>query len=128
MEGLGRFCPAFVIELLPAADWRAKFENKMGLWISNGAQLAWLIDPYRKEVVVYEPGAESYLTAGPLIEGIGPVAGFTLDLGAEYNQFCHSVQRYAATKYSFMLPPGTQEFCHGQSERMSSIIYAGGAR
>jgi hypothetical protein len=28
---------------------------------------------------------------------------------AEYNQFCRSVQHYAATQYSFILPRSTQE-------------------
>ena len=80
MEGLAPLCLGFVIELLPAEDWRAKIESKMGHLIANGAQLAWLIDQYRKQAIVFEAGVEPYGSAGPLLEDIGPVGGFRLDL------------------------------------------------
>jgi hypothetical protein len=31
----------------------------------------------------------------------------------EYDEFCHPLQHYAATWYSFMLPVITGESCHG---------------
>jgi len=50
-----RLTPAFVIELLSASDSLAEVKRKMEAWISNGAKLGWLIDPYSRNVLVYEP-------------------------------------------------------------------------
>jgi len=80
LAGFLRLCPAFVIELLPAAESLAERCRKMEAWIANGAQLAWLVDPYRKSVLVYQPGAPSKTVDAPEIRGSGPVEGFTLDL------------------------------------------------
>jgi Uma2 family endonuclease len=46
------FTPAFVIELLSASDSLAESKRKMEAWISNGAKLGWLIDPYTRNVLV----------------------------------------------------------------------------
>lgn len=42
-------CPDFVIELLSESDSLTAMRSKMQDWIANGAKLAWLIDPYRRE-------------------------------------------------------------------------------
>ena len=73
-------CPDFVIELLSESDSLANIQKKMELWISNGVQLGWLIDPYQKRVFIYEPGVEVSAFAGKILEGHGPVKGFNLDL------------------------------------------------
>ena len=49
-------CPAFVIELLSPSDSRTALEAKMLLWMANGARLAWLIDPFAKDVLVFKAG------------------------------------------------------------------------
>lgn len=50
-------------------------------WISSGAQLAWLVDPFEREVTIYRPGREPEILVRPdSVVGEGPVAGFTLDL------------------------------------------------
>src|SRR5271154_6570903 len=36
---------------------------------------------------------------------------------AEYNQFCHPVQRYAATPCNGMLPPSVQSIIHAEGVR-----------
>ncbi len=74
-------CPDFVIELLLKSDPLEKTQEKMERWIANGVQLGWLIDPYRKQVFIYRPGVETRVFAGKRLKGIGPVEGFTLDLG-----------------------------------------------
>jgi Uma2 family endonuclease len=79
-EGFPHVCPDFVIELLSKSDRPRTAKKKMERWIENGAQLAWLIDPYRKKAFVYRPGSPSLTVAGPLLDGEGPVAGFTLNL------------------------------------------------
>jgi Uma2 family endonuclease len=75
-----RLAPAFVIELLSASDRLAEATGKMEAWIANGVQLAWLIDPYAKQVHIYQPGVAPRVESGGAVEGSGPVAGFVLDL------------------------------------------------
>ena len=50
--------PRFRHKLLSESDSLANIQKKMELWISNGVQLGWLIDPYQKRVFIYEPGVE----------------------------------------------------------------------
>ena len=55
--------------------------DKMESWIENGAQLAWLIDPYQQKVFVYGPGRTS---SGPVVADTilreGRVEGLVFDL------------------------------------------------
>jgi len=71
-----RLCPAFVIELVSQSDRRAAVEAKMNDWIANGAQVAWLIDPYQKSVTIYEPAQPPRTVTTEMVSGTGPVAGF----------------------------------------------------
>ena len=74
-------CPEFVIELLSPTDRRKKIHEKMLEWIANGAELGWMIDPYRRSVSIYRKGQEVEVRTGiTQIEGEGPIAGFVLDL------------------------------------------------
>jgi Uma2 family endonuclease len=79
-QGFPHICPDFVIELLSKSDRRTTAKKKMERWIENGAQLAWLIDPYRKKAFVYRPGSPTLTVTGPLLEGERPVAGLMLNL------------------------------------------------
>ena len=76
---LPRLCPAFVIELLSRTDRRKAAEAKMQDWIANGAQLAWLIDPYKKSVTIYESGTRPRTTRAKLVPGTGPIASFAFN-------------------------------------------------
>jgi Uma2 family endonuclease len=80
LTGFPRLCPDFIIELLSKSDNLAKTREKMERWIENGSTLAWLIDPYKQKVYVYEPGSKASTVSGKAIRGKGPVEGFTLDL------------------------------------------------
>ena len=75
-----RLCPAFVVELLSATDSPIKTGRKMESWIANGAQLGWLVDPYRRLVTVYQPGQQPRESSALQLDGVGPVQGFSLDL------------------------------------------------
>lgn len=55
-EGIGPFCPDFVVELRSPANRLPVLQEKMQEYIDNGAQLGWLIDPLEKRVYVYRPG------------------------------------------------------------------------
>ncbi len=72
-------CPDFVIELRSPSDRLALVEAKMEMWIANGAQVAWLIDPQRKVVEIYRSGDSPEVLHEPSsVRGTGPVAGFEL--------------------------------------------------
>jgi Uma2 family endonuclease len=72
-------CPDFVIELRSPSDSLPEFKEKMDLWIANGAQLAWLIDPMEQAVSVYRPDQQPELHSHPTsVHGDGVMAGFEL--------------------------------------------------
>jgi Uma2 family endonuclease len=82
-----RFTPAFVIELLSPSDSLAETKRKMENWIANGARLAWLVDPDRRNVVVYEPDQAVSMVTADTVAGTGPVDGFVLDLNAVWSLY-----------------------------------------
>jgi Uma2 family endonuclease len=51
-------CPDFVIELRSSSDRLALLQEKMKEYVSNGAQLGWLIDPTTRRVYLYRPDVE----------------------------------------------------------------------
>ena len=72
-------CPDFVVEILSMSDSLKVLQTKMDVWMSNGAQLAWLIDPYAATITIYRPGREPEILHKPdTIEAEAPVAGFRL--------------------------------------------------
>lgn len=86
-SGFFPVCPDFVIELLSKSASLPRTQDKMERWIANGVQLAWLIDPYRRQVLVYEPGSHPIPFTGKILEGYGPVTGFSLDLARIWRYF-----------------------------------------
>jgi Uma2 family endonuclease len=82
-----RLTPAFVIELLSSSGSMAATKKKMDLWMANGAELAWLVDPYRRNVLVYERGQATYREVVENVVGTGPVIGFVLDLASVWSLF-----------------------------------------
>ena|SRR5579862_7338453 len=72
-------CPDFVIELRSPSDSLSELKEKMEMWIANGAQLAWLIDPIERTVSVYRPGESPEVNQNPTsVRGSGVMAGFEL--------------------------------------------------
>lgn len=72
-------CPEFVVEVLSESDSLAVLKSKMQHWIANGAQLAWMVDPYAATITIYMPGVEPEVMERPdSIEAGEPVAGFRL--------------------------------------------------
>jgi len=77
--GFPPLCPEFLIEVRSRSDSRRRMEEKMHLWLENGAQLAWLVDPIDATVTVYSPGQAAHTLERPVIVEAGePVAGFVL--------------------------------------------------
>jgi Uma2 family endonuclease len=89
LTGFLRACPAFVIELLSASDSLAETNKKMHRWIENGALLGWLIDPFRQVVTIYQAGRQPVESSALIVDGCGPVEGFSLDLGKVWR--CYEV-------------------------------------
>ena len=70
-------CPEFVVEMRSARDKLADLEAKMEIWISNGAEVGWLMDPLEKAVTIYRSGGrrELVLAQPTSVQGAGPIAG-----------------------------------------------------
>ena len=73
--------PEFVIEVRSESDSLADLRQKMGEWLANGVELAWLVDPSRKTVEIYRPNRQPEIQEGhTAVYGEGPVGGFVLEL------------------------------------------------
>ena len=73
-------CPDFVIEVRSRTDSKAMLQTKMETWIVNGAQLAWMIDPYEATVTIYRSINEPQVLVRPeFLAGEVPVGGFRLN-------------------------------------------------
>jgi len=72
--------PDFVIELCSETDRISTFKKKMQEYVDNGVKLAWLVDPQRKEVHVFQVGEEPLLLNEPATVSGGEVLrGFVLE-------------------------------------------------
>lgn len=57
-EGIWAVCPDFVVEVRSRSDQLDPLQEKMEMWISQGARLAWLVDPREEHVWIYRPEQE----------------------------------------------------------------------
>ena len=74
-------CPAFVAEIVSGTDTLPPLQRKMDIYIANGAQLGWLIDPYRRRVYVYRPGMDVELLNDPeTLSGESVLPGFVFEV------------------------------------------------
>ncbi|MBI4475229.1 MAG: Uma2 family endonuclease [Acidobacteria bacterium] len=78
-EKFAPICPDFVVEIRSKRDIVRELKAKMLEYIDNGAQLAWLIDPFRRRVYVYRPRHEPQQLDEPESVSADPVLrGFTM--------------------------------------------------
>jgi len=76
-------CPDFVVELRSRTDSLTTLKEKMEEYISNGAELGWLLDPSERRVHVYRAGANPELLEDPQeVSGEPLLKGFVLDVQA----------------------------------------------
>jgi len=76
-----RLVPEFVVEIKSPSDRYPDLQQKMTVWMRNGVELAWLIHPGQREVLIYRQDRTlPELCLGTHLHGEGPLAGFTLDL------------------------------------------------
>ena len=75
------FCPAFIMEMLGYNEDLRVLRRKMAEYISNGAQLGWLIDPYHQQVHIYRPNAAPELLDLPeTVSGESVLPGFMFEV------------------------------------------------
>lgn len=80
-RGFAPVCPEFLVEILSESDRRATLEAKMEIWLANGAQLAWMIDPFEASVSDYRPGQPVRVLSRPeWVEADAVVPGFRLEM------------------------------------------------
>jgi len=74
-------CPEFVVELRSRTDSLAELEAKMEEYLSNGAQLGWLVDPFDRKVHIYRAGlAVEILNDPETVSGEPLLDGFVLEV------------------------------------------------
>ena len=82
-NGLLRFCPHFVAEVMSRNDRPSAARRKMEEYIANGARLGWLIDPFRRQAHVYRPGADPVTLDDPeQLTGAPELPGFAFNVRA----------------------------------------------
>jgi Uma2 family endonuclease len=80
-ESAPPLCPDFVLELMSRTDRLRPLQEKMAEYLETGAQLGWLIDPYKKRVYVYRSGFQMQRLDNPdAVEGDPILKGFVLKL------------------------------------------------
>lgn len=73
-------CPDFVVELVSESDMLAPVQDKMVEYIANGAQLGWLLDPFKRQVHIYQANGEVEVLDDPqTVSGDPLLAGFIFD-------------------------------------------------
>jgi Uma2 family endonuclease len=80
-ERFAPLCPDFVVELTSPSDRLSEVRIKMVEYMENGASLGWLIDPFKRQVYIYEPNHEVVILSNPESVSADPLLpGFTLNL------------------------------------------------
>ena len=76
-------CPDFVVKLRSRTDSLKTLKEKMDEYISNGAELGWLIDPLERRVHIYRADGASEVLEDPKEVSAEPLLrGFVLDVQA----------------------------------------------
>ena len=79
-EGFAPLCPDFVVEIASPSDTREALQAKLREYISEGARLGWLVDPFAREVEIYRPGREVERVKSRLkLLGEGVLPGLEVD-------------------------------------------------
>lgn len=81
-------CPDFVIEVASPSDCLPDLQAMMDEYMSNGAQLGWLIMPDSRSVYLYHSGEPAqYVSDATRIAGEPILPGFVLDLITVWQPF-----------------------------------------
>src|SRR5437867_3862315 len=81
LEKFGHLCPDFVAEVLSPSETLRELKEKMAEYMANGAQLGWLMDPYKSRVYIYRPGQAVQSLKNPAtISGDPVLPGFVFNV------------------------------------------------
>jgi Uma2 family endonuclease len=81
LEKFGHLCPDFVAEIMSPSNTLSELQDKMAEYISNGALLGWLIDPYEARVYIYRSGKAVECLQNPTtISGDPILPGFVFNV------------------------------------------------
>jgi len=81
IEKFAHICPDFAAEIVSPSNTIAELKAKLEEYLANGAQLGWLIDPYKTRVYVYRPGKTVELLEIPsTISGDPVLSGFVFNV------------------------------------------------
>ena len=73
--------PDLAVEVLSPSDSITKTEEKLGLYLSHGARLAWMIDPKTKTARIYRSSGETeLLRRDRILTGNSVLPGFRISL------------------------------------------------
>ena len=74
-------CPDFAAEIRSSGDTLKDLYLKMFEYLENGASLGWLIDPFKRQVYIYQPNHEVVVLDNPeTVSGDPLLPGFRLNL------------------------------------------------
>ena len=80
-EKFAPLCPDFVVEIASPSDTREALQAKLREYISEGARLGWLVDPFAREVEIYRPGCKIEVLNQPAtLSGEDVLPGLVVDL------------------------------------------------
>ena len=80
-RGPGQVVPDLIVEIRSPSDRLRVLQEKMEMWITRGARLAWLIDPDHTTAHIYRPGQPPEVLSKPQsLSGEDVVPGLTVDL------------------------------------------------
>ncbi len=78
-EGFLELIPDFAAEVLSPSDTVSDVNAKMGVYLEAGVRLAWVVDPRRQGVTVWEPDRTGrVLAVGDELDGGDVLPGFRL--------------------------------------------------
>jgi Uma2 family endonuclease len=79
-EKLPVVCPDFVLELCSPSDRLSDVQEKMEEYIASGAQLGWLLDPFRNQAFIYRPNqSPEHIESPTFLDGDPVLTGFRFD-------------------------------------------------
>lgn len=80
-------CPDFIIELLSTSDTAKAIQDKMKEWMENGCQLAWMINPEKRETWIYRAHGEVEVKSFAIVlDGENILPGLSIDLNLIFQE------------------------------------------
>lgn len=73
--------PDLAVEVMSPDDSVRKTDEKAKAWLAHGARMVWVVNPNRRTISVYRPGADAViLTMSDSLDGEAVVPGFRCDV------------------------------------------------